>query len=114
MRRVVLLLGLLFVAGGVEGCASSRTRAPAAPRTILEVDNQGFADMTIYVVSGGQRIRLGLATGKTTSRFTVPATVVGTARELSFLADPVGSSRSSISEQLFVRAGETVTLVIRP
>lgn len=111
MRTVTLLIvGALAFA---TGCVQSRPRTPAA-RTVLEVDNQGFTDMTMYVVNGGQRVRLGLATGKTTMSFTIPATVVGSGRELQFLADPVGSSRTAITEQMYVRAGETVSLVIPP
>ena len=114
MRRFSVALVMAFTLLGGESCVSSRSRGPAGPRTALEVDNQGFTDMTIYVVNSGQRIRLGLATGKTTTTLTIPASVVGSGRELSFLADPVGSSRSARSEQLFVRAGETVTLTIPP
>ncbi len=30
---------------------------------MVQVQNEGFSDMVVYAVSGGQRIRLGVATG---------------------------------------------------
>ena len=115
MRRLMWVLAFLTGFTAVEACGASRTsRAGSGPATTLAVDNQAFSDMTIYVVSSGQRIRLGLATGKTVSTFTIPARVIGQSRELQFLADPVGSSRTAVSEQLYVRAGERVTLMIPP
>src|SRR5579862_3529705 len=44
--------------------------------TTLDVTNQWFADMVIYVVHSGQRLRLGLATGNSTTSFVIPRTVV--------------------------------------
>lgn len=108
-----LTLLLIAAIGFSTGCVRSHARA-SAPRTVLAVDNQGFADMTMYVVTSGQRIRLGLAVGKTTSEFTIPASVVGSGREIQFLADPVGSSRTQVTEQMYVRSGERVSLVIPP
>lgn len=80
----------------------------------MEVDNRSFVDMTVYVINGGQRIRLGLAVGKSTTRLTIPLRIVRTSRELQFLADPIGSDRTATSERIYVQAGDTVTLMIPP
>ena len=81
----------------------------------MRVDNQGFADMTIYALRGGERIRLGLAVGNSTTSLTIPAYLAsGAAGPLRFLADPVGGSRAPVSEELIVRPGEVVTLTIPP
>lgn len=112
MRLILVATALLLGA-----CSSSRPARPAAGTeevTTLRVDNQSFVDMTVYVLNGGQRVRLGLAVGKTMSAFTIPARIVGTGRELSFLADPIGSDRTGTSNQLYVRAGQRVTLMIPP
>lgn len=114
MSRFVVVVTLLVASTAfIASCGHYRSRS-GAERTTLEVDNQGFTDMTMYVLNGGQRIRLGLAVGKSATTFTIPASVVGSGRELQFLADPVGSSRAAISEQMYVRAGEAVHLVIPP
>ena len=62
-----------------------------AAETTLEVTNQWFADMNIYVIHSGQRLRLGLATGNATTDFVIPRAIVnGSAVQIRFLAGPVG------------------------
>jgi hypothetical protein len=81
---------------------------------MVQVQNQGFADMVVYAVSGGQRIRLGMATGHSTKTFTIPRTLVRGAGPIRFLADPIGGNRTPVSEELTVHPGEVVTLTIPP
>lgn len=81
---------------------------------MVQVQNQGFADMVVYAVSGGQRIRLGLATGHSTKTFAIPRTLVRGAGPIRFLADPIGGNRTPVSEELTVQPGEVVTLTIPP
>jgi hypothetical protein len=114
MRRVAYSLVLFASLVLVDACGGARSSRPPAPRTILDVDNQSFSDMTIYIVNGGQRIRLGRVTGKTRSQMTIPPAILGNARELQFLADPLGSDRTAVSNRMWVSAGERVTLMIPP
>lgn len=81
-------------------------------RSFVEVQNRGYADMTVYIVEGGSRIRLGLANGNSTTRLAIPQSVVGGGRELQFLADPIGSTRTSVSDRIMVLPGDVVTLTI--
>jgi hypothetical protein len=81
---------------------------------MLQVENRGFADMVIYAISGAQRLRLGLANGNSTKSFTIPVTLIRGAGPLRFLADPIGGSRSPVSEEMAVRPGDIVTLTIPP
>ena len=92
-------------------CASGRGAA-AREGAELVVDNRAFSDMTIYAVEGSSRRRLGFAPGNTKTTLPIPATL--TNRDLQLLADPVGSTRTSVSNRLYVTAGQTVTLVIPP
>jgi hypothetical protein len=98
------------------GCAGRNQRPAADPDdpAMVQVDNRGFADMVIYAVSGSQRVRLGLANGNTTKSFTIPVTLTRGAGPLKFLADPIGGSRSPITEELVVQPGDIVTLTIPP
>lgn len=82
--------------------------------TTVRVENQGFTDMDIFVLSSGQRIRLGLATGNSTTTFTIPAYLVGGLTPLRFLADPVGGSRTPVSDEITVKPGDQVVLTIPP
>ena len=81
---------------------------------MLQVDNRGFADMVIYAISGAQRFRLGLANGNSSRAFTIPVTLIRGAGSLRFLADPIGGSRTPISEEMVVQPGDIVTLTIPP
>ena len=81
---------------------------------MVQVQNQGFTDMVVYAVSGGQRIRLGLATGHSSNSFTIPRHLVRGAGPIRFLADPIGGNRSPVSEEMTVQPGDVVTLTIPP
>jgi hypothetical protein len=81
---------------------------------MLQVENRGFADMVVYAVSGAQRVRLGIATGNSTKSFTIPPTLVRGAGALRFLADPIGGTRTPISEDIVVQPGDIVSLTIPP
>jgi hypothetical protein len=70
--------------------------------------------MTIYALSQGVRVRLGLAVGHSTSRFPIPGYLVQGGRPVRFLADPIGGSREPVSEEISVDPGETVELTIPP
>lgn len=108
--RLVLLLLLLVAACG----RGPRLRPGSTPATVLRVDNRNFRDMVVYSVNSGQRIRLGLATGLSLTDLRIPPHALGGSRELAFMADPVGSSRTAYSESIYVVPGDTVSLMIPP
>ena len=88
--------------------------AEPKPPTHLVVDNRAFADMTIYVYRGSQRIRLGTATGNTSTTLLIPANLIFGVTPLRFQADPIAGKRSPISEEVSVSPGEDVVLIIPP
>ena len=110
MRRVVALM----LAVTATACASTRGPAVREEPAQLVVDNRGYPDMVIYAVDGARRIRIGTATGNLTTKLRIPATVVQTGREVQFVADPIGSNRAGVSNKIFVRPGQEVTLIIPP
>lgn len=95
-------------------CAGRSQEASPDPAesAMVQVQNQGFTDMVVYAVNGGQRIRLGLATGHTTKTFTIPRHLVRGAGPIRFLADPIGGNRTPVSEEMTVLPGDIVTLTI--
>jgi hypothetical protein len=109
---VLVLLALVAVA-----CTGTGKNAPrAVERTTVRIQNQSWADMTVYVLTGtgSTRQRLGLVTGTSTGTFTIPERFVGMGQSVRFLADPVGSSNTAQSFEIFVRPGQEVTLTIPP
>lgn len=118
MRIAIRTLLLAGVAAALAACShqvqpDESTGGPQAPTTVT-VENQGFTDMTIYVVSSGARMRLGLAVGNTTTKFRIPDYLVGGLTPLRFLADPVGGTRAPVSDEMTVSPGENVHLTITP
>ncbi len=112
VRRLPLLALLLVLAcsasGGEEG-APAPDRGPAT----LQVDNRNFLDMTVYVVDGGQRQRIGVARGSSTTSLTIPDRLIrGGASPLRFLCDPIGGQGLPVSEEIIVEPGDIVELVI--
>jgi hypothetical protein len=116
MRLSVKVLALAIMLGAIGACGGAKNRSttpqPEQPRTTLIVDNRGPVDMTIYVLRGAQRYRLGICPGTTQMRFTIPSSMVFGATPMRFLADPIGSSRTPVSNEIPVRPGDEVHLLI--
>jgi len=111
------LIGLALILAGILACNAfkhgSDTTNPTGP-TVVEVDNQGFLDMAVYAVRNSQRIRLGIATGNGKTNFNIPQALISGLTTLRFIADPVGGSRASVSQEITVAPGDTVVLTIPP
>jgi hypothetical protein len=98
----------------MAACGGARSQASDQPQTTLRVENQSFLDMTIYLLAGSQRIRLGQAGGNSTTKMRIPSQYVFGATSLRFLADPIGSNRTPVSESITVSPGDEIGLVIPP
>jgi hypothetical protein len=108
-----MLRALMGIVATIVACTPARPGSVAhAPRTVLEVDNRGFADMAIYAVNSGQRVRLGTVTGSTKSELTIPNSLLGGTRRLVFVADPIGGNVRSISNEIYVEPGDRVVFVV--
>jgi hypothetical protein len=105
---------LLLVAGACAGMGGGSGNPSPNEPTVVEVDNQGFADMTIYAVRTSQRYRLGIATGNSKTRLTIPTSVSTGLSTLRFIADPIGGRRNSVSQEITIAPGDTVVLMIPP
>lgn len=103
---------MLFTAAACYRNAPPETEGEPLPPTILRVENQAFLDMNIYLVQSSQRIRLGTATGNTTTKFTIPKGLLFGATSLAFYADPIGGRRTPITQEITVSPGDEVVLTI--
>ena len=113
-RRSFLVVTLVLTLAACGGSNKSRSAPAPQPRTSVRVENQGFSDMTIYAIRSGQRVRLGNAPGNSTTTFTIPANLIFGATPLRFLADPIGSNRTPVSDEITVQPGDQVRLVLPP
>ncbi len=113
-----LTLGLLVGVGACRPNSRSGSGTAATPRnaaTTLQVVNQRFLDMDIYVLpQNGPRLRLGTATGNSTTNMRIPASVIFGTTQLQFVANPIGGAGASLSQSILVVPGDQVTLTITP
>lgn len=123
MRRAHFRTPLALAAGLVAlltlaSCKSTGggAAAPAVHRAeaFVRVENRSMLDMTIYVVRGAERRRLGLVNALTTQLLSIPSVLVNGSGVLRFQADPIGGNRAPVSEEIFVRDGDVVQLIIPP
>jgi hypothetical protein len=107
----VLMLALL-----IGGCAQLRQRGPAVgdeARAYVTVTNQSWSQMRIFVLAGGQRVRLGEVSGSQSARFEIPRHLVSGGRDLSFQADALAGGEAT-SFNIYVRPGDEIRLTIPP
>ena len=115
--RIPRRLFLISAAAVLSACASTQSAQERQQRnepTILSVDNQALLDMTIYVLRGAERIRLGVAGGLRVTNLPIPSNLIFGATGLRFLADPIGSNRTPVSEEITVSPGDQIRLTIPP
>ena len=108
----LLLVLVVLLATGACGSASRRAGGAAEAQTTVRVENRNFLDMNVYVVRSGQRIRLGTVPGTSTRVFPIPSHMIFGGTQLQFLADPIGSRQTPISDTIVVNPGDEVMLIL--
>lgn len=114
MKNRSIAISLFVLAGLACKSMSPAEGIDLTEPAAVRVENRGFADMTVYIARNSQRQRLGLAPGNRVTVFMLPSNMVGGAAPLRFIADPIGSTRPSVSEQITVSPGDTVMVTIPP
>ncbi|HEX2167768.1 MAG TPA: hypothetical protein VHG09_11105 [Longimicrobiales bacterium] len=102
------LAAVTMLAGG---CAYGNTTMDdtatiADDRTVIQVANNNWSDMTIYLMRNGQRQRLGTVTSQSSEVFVVPTAIISTAADIRLVADPIGSSRTFTSPAIVLTPGQ--------
>ena len=82
--------------------------------TQVEVRNQNYLDVNVYVWSGTQRLRLGSVSGLSTRSLTIPTHLVFGITSLRFELDPVGSRGRPVTNEVSVVQGDEVVLTVPP
>ena len=104
------------------GCARSPAPAPSpSPATSsagdstgsqravpVQVDNQNFAEMDVYLLHGGTRWLVGQVGGLTKRTLTVPASLVPVDNRLRFRAEAIGGAGATTTPVLIVPPGQQV------
>jgi hypothetical protein len=98
----------------LAGCMASATPREPQPDTTLRVDNQAVLDMDIYALQNSQRIRIGTAGALKVSVFKIPPSLIFGISTFRFIADPIGSRRLPVTEEISVTPGDEITMTIPP
>ncbi|MBC7790943.1 MAG: hypothetical protein H7Z74_13435 [Anaerolineae bacterium] len=111
-HRRFLTFALVLIAFGV-GCKRPKPDMDQAPQEFtdipLEVENRSFLDVTVYLLQQGNRQRLGMASGASTTTVMIRKQfLIGYSGELRFIADPVGSPNTIVSDAISIRPGEHI------
>ncbi len=104
---------LLIILISLSACTTARRAGDQVePKTLVRVENRNFLDMKIYILRGAERIRIGTVTGNSTEVLVIPQYLVVNAGLIRFLADPIGGNQTPISQEISVRPGQEVELII--
>jgi hypothetical protein len=110
MRTITPFLIIVLL---LSSCATTRQAGERSePKIAVRVENRNYLDMKIYIIRGSERIRIGTVTGNTTEMLFVPESFVINAGLVRFLAEPIGSNRAPISQEISVHPGQEVELII--
>lgn len=114
LRRFLLLLVPALLLAGCSARQGTPSAADPATRTTVRVENRSWSAVNVYVIraGGSQRVRLGTVSAVTTQVLTIPRQMVAGVSTLQFLIDPIGSSRTPISQEIAVREGDELTLYV--
>ena len=110
MKRLVAIVCLATL----TACFPAISRNASRPETTLKVQNDSFADMTVYAIRGLQTVRLGIANGMTVTILRIPGSLIAGPTPLRFQARPIAGSRQPVTEEITVEAGDEVVMLIPP
>jgi len=100
----------------LTGACHRPAAAPVNPRAevAVTVENQNFLDMNVFLVRGGQRLRLGTVPGLSSRILMVRPELIGYGTEVQFEIHPIGGRGNPLSETISVRPGDVIHLTIPP
>lgn len=102
---LALAAGACFASGSGRGGNVSYTDNPVT----VEVKNQSWSTVHVYLLTGGQYSSLGQLTSQNTEQYEVTARMMSGRHEVRLAADPVGSNQGFISDPIVVNPGDLVS-----
>jgi len=76
------------------------------------VDNNNFLDVTVLARAGGNTVRLGLISGKTSGELTIDPRRINLSSGLQFMVRPIGSRNTFLSQSVFPDRNAVVVLEV--
>jgi hypothetical protein len=112
-KRASRAVGLfLLMALAVLGCRKrdAETRPAPDPNTPVpvQIENHFMGDVTIYLVRGSLRQRLGMVTALGSAEYTFPWRWLSQSGSSRLLAYPIAGARAQLSEPLILQPGQFI------
>ena len=112
-------LGLSCLLGVAVACAGAHPAPSPSPvpntasmdskgRIPVQIDNQNYSDMDVYLLDRGSRVLIGSVSGLTQATLLLPAGATATDGRVQLQADPIGAVTPIRTPQLLVAPGERV------
>lgn len=113
--RLKYAIALCVIAGFLlHGCARRRSsldrEAPPPPPITLEVINNNWSDMVVYVIRGGQRVRVLTVVSTMAENILLPRDLVGPGGEVRVFAHSIGGTARYLSPTVYASPGTTVAV----
>lgn len=111
MHRYIAAAAVAFTLGACAPAAQqSGSNTPAPNRTTLTVENNNFQDVTVYLIGGSTRTRLGTVTSMKQEEFRIPQTLASGVADLVIEAVPFGNGETYRSPTFQITPGSQVSL----
>ncbi len=105
----VAALPLLTACAPLGGSGKPRPERPAAA---LEVRNDNWNAVDVFLERSGTAYRLGMVETGQTMRFRLPADLALAGSDVSFVADPIGATDAYRTDAVLVNPGDRVSLFV--
>lgn len=102
LRAVLISMFVVTAASCSRGRKTQSSQLASGPVS-LRVENHNWVNVNVYVLHGGQRTRLGMATGSKTTDMTIPYWIVGQSSSIQLQGEAVGSSDRITTTAVTVR-----------
>ena len=105
----LLVLTLLPACSLLKKNGVAAATDPIEPAQIT-VHNRNVLDVNVYAYRGTERIRLGTITSGNSEVFTLDERIIINSPTIRFIADPIGSARRILIEELTVFPGDQIEI----
>jgi hypothetical protein len=94
------------------GAETGKAQLAKHGSAVLMVENHHFTDVVVYLINGGQRMRVGMVRSVGSKTFEIPQRMIGRLGSFHLLADPIGEPRILDSGVISMRPGVRVEWVL--
>jgi len=113
IRNGVMALGTALLLGACSTTPKGRSGIAPENDHSLAVTNHNWLDVSIFVVRGGTRFRVGDVPGNSSARLRIPRRLVDSG-VVQLLVDPIGSTEYYLTDPIPVSSDESMQLTVAP